>query len=57
MKGTGRPEPLRRIKAYRRHIDDANRRVYTGDEKQNPRVISGKGHWTCSITRLVISQN
>jgi toxin YoeB len=45
MKGTGKPEPLKYLKAYSRRIDDANRLVYTGDEKQNLRIISCKGHY------------
>jgi toxin YoeB len=46
MKGKGKPEPLKHMKAYSRHIDDANRLVYTGDEKQNLCIISCKGHYT-----------
>jgi toxin YoeB len=45
MKGIGKPELLKHIKAYSRHIDDANRLIYTGDEKQNLRIISCKGHY------------
>ncbi|GHV95409.1 hypothetical protein AGMMS50293_17290 [Spirochaetia bacterium] len=46
MKGKGKPEPLKHMKAYSRHIDDANRLVYTADEKQNLHIISCKGHYT-----------
>jgi toxin YoeB len=45
MKGIGKPEALKHSKAYSRRIDDANRLVYTGDEKQNLRIISCKGHY------------
>jgi toxin YoeB len=45
MKGTGKPEALKHIKAYSRRIDDVNRLVYTGDEKQNLRIIACKGHY------------
>jgi toxin YoeB len=45
MKGTGKPELLKYMKAYSRRIDDANCLVYTGDEKQNLRIISCKGHY------------
>ena len=46
MKGKGKPEPLKHMKAYSRHIDDANRLIYMGDEKQNLRIISCAGHYT-----------
>jgi toxin YoeB len=45
MKGIGKPEPLKHMKAYSRRIDDANRLIYTADEKQNLRIISCKGHY------------
>jgi toxin YoeB len=45
IKGIGKPEPLKHIKAYSRHIDDANRLIYSYDEKQNLRIISCKGHY------------
>jgi toxin YoeB len=45
MKGIGRPKPLKHIKAYSRRIDNVNRLIYTGDEKQNPRIIACKGHY------------
>jgi toxin YoeB len=43
--GVGKPEPLKHIKAYSRRIDETNRLVYTGDEKQNLRILSCKGHY------------
>jgi toxin YoeB len=46
MKGIGKPEALRGFKAFSRRIDDTNRIVYTGDEKQNLRIISCKGLYT-----------
>ena len=45
MKGIGKPEPLKHLKAYSRHIDDANRLVYASDEKQSLRILSCKGHY------------
>ena len=45
MKGVGKPEALRRRKAYSRHIDDANRLVYIGDKERNLEIISCKGHY------------
>ncbi|MDR2245392.1 MAG: type II toxin-antitoxin system YoeB family toxin [Treponema sp.] len=45
MKGIGKPEPLKYMKAYSRHIDDANHLIYTGDKKQNLRIIACKGHY------------
>jgi toxin YoeB len=46
MTGIGKPEPLKHMKAYSRHIDNANRLIYSADEKQNLRIISCKGHYT-----------
>jgi len=43
--GIGKPEPLKHIKGYSRHIDHANRLVYAGDENQNLRIFSCKGHY------------
>ncbi|MDR1430477.1 MAG: type II toxin-antitoxin system YoeB family toxin, partial [Spirochaetaceae bacterium] len=40
------PEFLKYEKAYSRRIDDANRLVYTGDEKQNLHIIACKGHYS-----------
>jgi toxin YoeB len=45
LKGIGKPEPLRHIKAYSRRIDEANRLVYSADENQNLFIISCKGHY------------
>jgi len=45
MKGTGKPEPLKGIKAYSRRIDDENRLVYIGDNEQNLMILSCKGHY------------
>jgi toxin YoeB len=43
--GIGKPEPLKHIKGYSRRIDEINRLIYTGDEKQNLRILSCKGHY------------
>ena len=43
--GIGKPEPLKHIKAYSRRIDEANRLIYAGDEKQNLRILSCRGHY------------
>ena len=43
--GIGKPEPLKHIKGYSRHIDHANRLVYSGDESRGVRIISCKGHY------------
>jgi toxin YoeB len=45
LKGIGKPEVLRHMKAYSRHIDENNRLIYSVDEKQNLRIISCKGHY------------
>jgi toxin YoeB len=45
IKGIGKPEPLRSKKAYSRRIDETNRLIYIGDENQNLRIISCKGHY------------
>ena len=45
MKGIGKPEALRGEKGYSRRIDERHRLVYTGDEKQNLRILSCKGHY------------
>jgi len=45
MKGIGKPEPLKHIKGYSRHIDHENRLVYSGDEAHNLHIISCKGHY------------
>jgi len=43
--GIGKPEALKHIKGYSRRIDEVNRLVYAGDEKQNLRILSCKGHY------------
>ena len=45
LKGIGKPEVLKHLKAYSRRIDDSNRLIYVADEKQNLRIISCKGHY------------
>lgn len=45
MGGIGKPEVLKHRKAYSRRIDDSNRLVYIGDENQNLRILSCKGHY------------
>jgi toxin YoeB len=45
LKGIGKPEPLKHMKAYSRHIDEANRLIYTGDENQKLLIMSCKGHY------------
>ena len=39
LKGLGKPEVLKHLKAYSRRIDDSNRLIYAIDEKQNLRII------------------
>jgi toxin YoeB len=45
MKGLGKPEALKGRKAFSRRIDDTHRLVYTGDENQNLKILSCKGHY------------
>ena len=45
LKGIGKPEVLKHLKAYSRRIDDSNRLIYSVDDKQNLRIISCKGHY------------
>jgi toxin YoeB len=45
LEGIGKPEPLKHLKACSRHIDEANRLIYTADGKQNPLIMSCKGHY------------
>jgi toxin YoeB len=45
IKGLGKPEALKGRKAYSRRIDDIHRLVYTGDEHQNLKILSCKGHY------------
>ena len=44
-KGIGKPELLKHIKGYSRHIDHANRLIYSSDEKNNLHILSCKGHY------------
>ena len=46
LKGIGKPEPLKHIKGYSRHINEANRLIYSADENQNLHIIACKGHYT-----------
>ena len=43
--GIGKPESLKHIKAYSRRINEADRLIYTTDEKQNLRILNCKGHY------------
>ena len=43
--GIVKPEALKTRKAYSRRIDESHRLVYEGDENQNLRIISYKGHY------------
>jgi toxin YoeB len=45
MNGIGKPEPLKHIKGYSRHIDDENRLIYSSDENQDLHIIACKGHY------------
>lgn len=45
MKGIGKPEPLKGMKAYSRRIDAGNRLVYIGDSEQNLVILSCRGHY------------
>jgi toxin YoeB len=45
MNGIGKPEVLKTRKAYSRRIDEYNRLVYTGDENNNLKILSCKGHY------------
>jgi toxin YoeB len=46
IQGIGKPEQLKHLKAYSRHIDDANRLIYSADKNQNLHIIACKGHYT-----------
>jgi toxin YoeB len=46
LQGIGKPEFLKHLKAYSRHIDDANRLIYSADENKNLHIIACKGHYT-----------
>jgi addiction module toxin, txe/yoeB family len=43
--GIGKPEILKGIKAFSRHIDEKNRLVYIGDEDLGVIILSCKGHY------------
>jgi toxin YoeB len=43
--GISKPEPLKHIKGYSRHIDHANRLIYSSDEAHNLHILSCKGHY------------
>ena len=45
MTGIGKPEALKHIKGYSRHIDHENRLVYSSDENHNLRILSCNGHY------------
>lgn len=45
LKGVGKPEPLKHIKACSRRITDEHRLVYNIDENQNLIIISCKYHY------------
>ena len=45
LKGLGKPEPLRDIKACSRRINDEHRLVYNTDNKQNLIIYACKGHY------------
>lgn len=45
MSGIGKPEPLKGRKAFSRRIDDKNRLVYIGNDRQNLVILSCMGHY------------
>ena len=45
LKGIGKPEPLKFIKACSRRIDDEDRLVYNEDINHNLIIYSCKGHY------------
>jgi Txe/YoeB family toxin of Txe-Axe toxin-antitoxin module len=46
IKGIGKPEALKGTKTYSRRIDEKNRLIYAGDEDNNLRIFSCKGHYS-----------
>lgn len=44
-RGLGQPEPLRYRKEFSRRIDQANRLVYTLDDRGDLLILSCKGHY------------
>jgi toxin YoeB len=45
LKGIGKPEPLKYIKACSRRITDEHRLVYNMDDSNNLIIFSCKGHY------------
>ena len=45
MSGIGKPEPLKGRKAFSRRIDDKNRLVYIGNDRQDLVILSCMGHY------------
>jgi toxin YoeB len=45
LKGIGKPEPLKYIKACSRRITDEHRLVYNMDDNNNLIIFSCKGHY------------
>jgi toxin YoeB len=45
LEGIGKPEVLKTQKAYSRRIDEYHRLVCTGDEHQNLKIVSCRGHY------------
>ena len=45
MAGIGKPEPLKGRKAFSRRIDDKNRLVYIGNDRQDLVILSCMGHY------------
>ncbi|GHV56369.1 hypothetical protein FACS1894216_20190 [Synergistales bacterium] len=45
MSGIGKPEALKGRKGYSRRINEEHRLIYIGDESQNLRILSCKGHY------------
>jgi toxin YoeB len=45
LRGIGKPEALKGKKEYSRRIDEYNRLVYEGDDDDNLRILSCKGHY------------
>jgi toxin YoeB len=45
LEGIGRPEQLKGIGAYSRHIDKKNRLVYKSGQEQSVIILSCKGHY------------
>jgi toxin YoeB len=58
MKGIGKPEVLKHMKAYSRRIDDVNRLVYTADENKIclscPAKVITNNPYPASLTSTII---